>query len=71
MTDVIGNKIELLNRVGDSIGYIISDIKNETNMIDKMIYKVSEMDNDTLQLINDEVKEIMSQLKQDLKIIVV
>ena len=71
MTDVIGNKIELLNRVGDSIGYIISDIKNETNIIDKMIYKVSEMDNDTLQLINDEVKEIMSQLKQDLKIIVV
>ena len=35
-------------------------------MIDEKIYKVSEMDNDTLHLINDKVKEFMSQLKQNL-----
>ena len=35
-------------------------------MINEKIYKVSEMDNDTLHLINDKVKEFMSQLKQNL-----
>ena len=39
-TDVINNKIELWNRVGDSIDHIISDIKNETTMIDEKIYKL-------------------------------
>ena len=67
LNDVINNKIELLNRVGDFIDHIISDIKNETNMTDEKIYKVSEMDSDTLHLINDKVKEIMSRLKQNLK----
>ena len=40
-------------------------------MIDEKRYKVSEMDNDTLRLINDKVKKIMSQLKQNLKKILV
>ena len=71
LNDVINNKIELLNRVGDLIDHIISDIKNETNMIDEKIYKVSEMDSDTLDLINNKVKEIMSQLRQNLKKILV
>ena len=71
LNDVINNKIELLNGVGELIDHIISDIKNETNMIDEKIYKVSEMDNDTLHLINDKVKEFMSQLKQNLKKILV
>ena len=44
LTDVIDNRIELLNRAGDSIDHIVSDIKNETNMIDEKIYNVSEMD---------------------------
>ena len=55
----------------DSIDHIISNIKNETNMTDEKIYQVSEMDNDTLHLINDKVKELMSQLKQNLKQILV
>ena len=59
LNDVINNKIELLNVVGKSKDHIISDIKNEANMIDEKIYKVSEMDNDTLHLINDKVKEFM------------
>ena len=63
LTDVINNKIELLNGVGKSIDHIVSEMNNETNMIDEKIYKVSEMDNDTLHLINAKVKEFMSQLK--------
>ena len=47
LNDVINNKIELLNRVGDLIDHIISWIKNRTNMIHEKIYKMSEMDNDT------------------------
>ena len=71
LNDVINSKIELLNRVGDLIDHIISWIKNRTNMIDEKIYKVSEMDNDTLHLINNKLKEIMSQSKQNLKKILV
>ena len=71
LNDVINNKIELLNGVGHLIDHIISDIKNETNMIDGKIYKVSEMDSDTLHLINNKLKEIIIQLKQNLKKILV
>ena len=71
MNDVINNKIQLLNGVGKSIDHMIIGIKNERNMIDEKIYKISEMDNDTLHLINDKVKEFMSQLKRNLKKILV
>ena len=42
LTDVINNKIELVNRMCESIDHVMSEIKNETNMIDKKIQKVSE-----------------------------
>ena len=71
LTDVIDNKIELLNRVSDSIDHIISDIKNETNMFDEKIYKAYEKGIDHLHLINCKLKEIMIQLKQNLKNILV
>ena len=38
----------------------MSEIKNEANMIDEKIHKASEMD-DTLHLINDKLKKIISQ----------
>ena len=52
LNDVISNKIELLNRVGDLVDHNICWINNRTNMISEKIYKVSNMDNDTLRLIN-------------------
>ena len=67
LNNVINNKIELLNRVGHLIDHIISWIKNSTNTIDEKIYKVSEMDNDTLHLIDNKLKEIIIKLKQNLK----
>ena len=71
LTDVINNKIELVNRMYRAIVYIMSEIKNETNMIDEKIYKVSEMDKDTLHLINDKLKEIINQSRKNLSKIVV
>ena len=53
LTDVINNKIELVNRVGGALDHVMSEIKNETNMIDEKIHKLSEMDNDILLWIND------------------
>ena len=61
LTDVINNKIELVNRMCESIDHVISEIKNETNMIDEKIHKVSEMDNDTLHLIGNKLNEIITQ----------
>ena len=63
LTDVINNKIELVNRMCESIDHVISEIKNETNMIDEKIYKVSEMDNDTLHWIDDTLNNIMTRKK--------
>ena len=71
LTDVINNEIELVNRMCESIDHVMSEIKNETNMIDEKIHKVSEMDNDTLHLINDKLKEIINQSRKNLRKIVV
>ena len=71
LTDVINNKIELVNRMCESIDHVISEIKNETNMIDEKIHKVSEMDNDTLHLIDDKLNEIITQSRKKLSKIVV
>ena len=71
LTDVINNKIELVNRMCESIDHVMSEIKNETNMIDKKIHKVSEMDNDTQHFINDKLKEIMKQPRKNIEQIVV
>ena len=71
LTDVINNKIELVNRMGRVIDHVMSEIKNEINMIDEKIHKVSEMDNDTLHLINDKLNEIITQSRKKLSKIVV
>ena len=71
LTAVINNKIELMNKMGGVIDHVMSEIKNETNMIDEKIHKVSEMDNDTQHLINDKLKEIMIQSRKNLEKIVV
>ena len=49
----------------------MSEIKNETNIIDEKICKVSEMDNDTLHLISNKLKEIMNQSRKNIEKIVV
>ena len=61
LTAVINNKIELVNKMGGVIDHVMSEIKNETNMIDEKIHKVSEMDNDTLHLIGNKLNEIITQ----------
>ena len=71
LTDVINNKIELVNKMGGVIDHVMSEIKNETNMIDEKIHKVSEMDNDTLHLINDKLNKIISQSIKNVRKIVV
>ena len=49
----------------------MSEIKNKTNMIDERIYKVSEMDNDTLLWIDDRLNNIMTRSRKKLRWIVV
>ena len=67
LTDVINNKIDLVDKIGEVIDHVMSEIKNETNMIDEKIHKASEMDNDTQHLINDKLKEIMKQSRKKLR----
>ena len=71
LTDIINNKIELLNRVSGAIDHAMSEMKNETNIIDEKIHKLSEMDNDTLLRINDRLKGFINQSGRNLKNIAV
>ena len=71
LTDVINNKIEFVNGMGGVIDRVMSEIKNETNMIDEKIHKVSEMDNDTLHLIGNKLNEIVTQSRKKLSKIVI
>ena len=71
LTDVINNKIELVNRMDGAIDRVMSEIMNKANMIDEKIHKVSEMDNDTLHLIDDKLNEIITQSRKKLSKIVV
>ena len=48
-----------------AIDHVMSEIKYETNMIDEKIRKVSEIDNDTLHLIDDKPNEIITQSKKN------
>ena len=43
-------------------------IYNETNMIDEIIHKASEMDNDTLHLIDGKLNKIIARARKKLKI---
>ena len=67
---VISNKLNLLERVYDSINYIISGIENKINIIYKDMYEVYEKGIDKLRLINDKVNEIMRQSNKDLRNII-
>ena len=57
--------------MGGAIDHVMSEIKNETNIIDEKIHKVSEMDNDTLHLIDDKLNRIITQSRKKLSKIVV
>ena len=60
LTDIINNKIKLTNVMSMRIGRVMCNIKNKTNMVNEKIHKASEIDNDTLQLIDDNLDEIIT-----------
>ena len=68
LTDVINNKIKLIDKIGEAIDHVMCEINNETNMIDEIMHKASEMDNDTLHLIDDKLDKIITQTRKKLKI---
>ena len=68
LTDVINNKINLINKLGERIGQARCEINNETNMINEIIHKAGAMDNDTLYLIDDKLDKIITQTRKKIKI---
>ena len=68
LTDVINNYIKLINKIVDTMCNVTCDINNETNMIDEIINKASEMDNDTLHLIYEKLNKIIARAKKNLKL---
>ena len=68
LTDVINNKINLINKIGERIGQARCEMNNETNMINEIIHKASVIDNDTLYLIDDKLDKIITQTRKKIKI---
>ena len=58
----------MINKIGETLDHVICEVDNETNTTDEIIHKASEMDNDTLHLINDKLNEIITQARKVLKI---
>ena len=59
-THLINHRIEQVKRMCEELDKVMSEIKNGTDKIDEKIHKVSEMDNDTLYLIDDKLNNIMT-----------
>ena len=56
LTVIINDKIKLVRTISmRAIDRIMCDIKNKTNMVNEKIHKASEIDNDTLHLIDDHL----------------
>ena len=68
LTDVINNKIELINKLGETIDQVLHEINNESNVINEKILKASEMDNDTLYLIDDKLDKTIIQTRKKINI---
>ena len=60
LADITNNKIKLANVMSMRIGRVMCNIKNKTNMVNEKIHKASDIDNDTLQLIDDNLDEIIT-----------
>ena len=69
MTGIKNNKIDLSNRICGATDHAMSEIKNETNVIDEKIHKVSEIM--IHYLIDDELNEIITPSRKKLSKIVV
>ena len=68
LTVIINDKIKLMNIIiSKRIDRVMCNVKNKTNMVNEKIHKASEMDNDTLHLIDDNLNEIITYLRERLK----
>ena len=68
MTDVINNKIKLINKIGETIDNARCVINNETNMINEIIDKATVVHNDTLYLTDHKPDKIITQTRKKIKI---
>ena len=64
LTDLINFKIGQVNDMCETIDHIMSDINIKTNLSDEKIHKACEMDNDTLNWIDDRLNEMIYVLQR-------
>ena len=62
LTDITNNKIKLVRTISIRINSIMCDINNISNMVNKDIDKASNMDNDTLHLIDGILNKFIEYL---------
>ena len=68
LTDIINNKVKLMNVMSMRIGHVICNIKNKTNVVNEKIHKASEMDNDNLnEIITYLIKGLIIIIKKKIK----
>ena len=65
------SELTVQQTIDGAIDHIMSEINNETNMIDEKIHKVCEMYNDTLHWIDDGLNEIMTRSRNKIRLILV
>ena len=58
----------LIYKIGETIDHVMRKINNETNIINEITNKASDMDNYTLHLIDDTLDKIITQTRKKIKI---
>ena len=58
----------LIYKIGETIDHVMRKINNETNIINEITNKESDMDNYTLHLIDDTLDKIITQTRKKIKI---
>ena len=54
-TNIVNDKLELVNRIGEILDCAIIEVQNEVDMINEVKQKESEIDNETLKLMHEAI----------------
>ena len=60
-TNIVNDKLELVNRIGEILDCAMIEVQNEVDMINEVKQKESETDNETLKLMHQALAKILKK----------
>ena len=60
-TNIVNDKLELVNRIGEILDSAMIEVQNEVDMINEVKQKESEIDIETLKLMHEALEKILKK----------